>query len=162
MIDARRYYFVINTQLYLFMMITSGLLVIFDSFINLLVINSLLIFSLSLLLFMEIVRPSITFFVAVILELYTPSMACKTGTLTKDCPNKKEKSIRLVEHLQAEGVGIMMRSCCSPKEVWKISRCGGVWWFNWQRYPLVNVFRMVAPLFAWSYHDDKQTCSNSN
>lgn len=122
MIDARRHYFVINTQLYLFVMITSGLLIVFDSFINLLVINSLLIFSLALLLFMEIVRPSIAFFVAAILELYTPSMACKTSTLT----------ICLIDF---EDIVL---------------------------YPLVNVFGMVAPLFTWSYHDDKQTSSNIN
>lgn len=71
---------------------------------------------------MEIVRPSIAFFVDVILELYTPSMACKTGTLT----------ICLIVFAD-----IVL-------------------------YPLVNVFGMVAPLFAWSYHDDKQTCSNFN
>lgn len=28
----------------------------------------------------------------------------------------------------ADGVGIIMRSCCGPKEVWKMSLCGGVWW----------------------------------
>ena len=29
-----------------------------------------------------------------------------------------------------DGVGIMMRSYCGPKEVWKISLWGGGWWFN--------------------------------
>ena len=33
----------------------------------------------------------------------------------------------------ADGVGIMRRSCCGPKEVWEISLSGGGWWFSWQR-----------------------------
>ena len=44
----------------------------------------------------------------------------------------------------ANGVGIMRRSCCGPKEVWKMSLSCGGWWFNWQKVVVKDILDFIV------------------